>query len=105
MKVQYETKPAIRLKVQMSDNIADYAKDFLAIYNNVKSNSELLKMYNDYGNCVYLVCEPNVQKTAKDFLSQFGEIVEIENVLAIIPIFDIDTTVDIPVEIIDGEEY
>ena len=80
MRINYEKRDAVRIKVEMRGDIGEYAKNFLTIYNNVKNDKDLLKMYNDYGNGVYVVCETTVKDAAVEFLKQFGEIVRVENV-------------------------
>lgn len=70
-----ETVPAIRIKVTLDGDIQQYAKSFLAIYNNVKSDPDLYKVYNDYHNSLYLVCKPEIEAAAVKFLAQFGEVV------------------------------
>ncbi len=80
MKFEYEREKAIRIKVLLGGNIEKYATAFLAIYNNVKNDNQLLKVYNDYDDGVYVVCETKVRDAAVKFLEQFGEIVRIETV-------------------------
>jgi hypothetical protein len=80
-----EEDVALRLKVEITGDMNDYAKAFLAIYNNVKSDKDLHKMYNDYGNGIYLVCTPEVGDAAKEFLSQFGDVTRIEQVKLMTP--------------------
>ena len=79
------TQTASRIKVRIAGDMSDYASAFLAIYNNYKSNPELLKVYNDYEDGVYLVCTKEVTEEAKKFLSQFGEIIRSEDVLVYNP--------------------
>ena len=86
MKFSYEQKPAVRIKVEMLGDIQTYANHFLVIYNNVKNDRSLLKMYNDYDNGVYLICEEDVKENAIEFLQQFGKIVRVETIETVRPI-------------------
>ena len=105
IKFEYEKRMATRIKVKLSDDIAEYAKSFLAIYNNVKNNRDLLKMYNDYGNYVYVVCETDVKDLAIKFLEQFGTIAFVENVEVIQPTcYDYEYNDDYDTEFLMVEE-
>lgn len=103
--VELEKTEAVRIKVAMYGGVPEYAKNFLAIYNNYKTNSELLKVYNDYDNGVFLVCTKSVQDAAVEFLQQFGTIVSITNIEAVRPvIYDYDYKDDVDVEFLEPEE-
>jgi hypothetical protein len=80
MKIEHEIVIATRIKVAIEGDVTEYAKSFLAIYNNVKSDRDLLKMYNDYDNGIYLICEKSVSEAAIKFLEQFGTIERVEDV-------------------------
>ena len=100
-----DIREALRFKLEMSSNINEYAVSFLAIYNNVKSSRELLKMYNDYGDCVYVVCEKESKDAAESFLSQFGKIVSIETVEVVQPMgYDYEYRDDFDTEFLAVEE-
>lgn len=85
MNAKLTKRLAIRLKVAIEGDIETYAKAFLAIYNNYKNDKDLLKVYNDYDNGVYLVCESHVQDEAIRFLGQFGTITRIDTVEVVQP--------------------
>lgn len=105
MRFTAESKMAIRIKVNIVGDIDDYAKSFLIIYNNVKNDSSLLKVYNDYENGVYVVCETEAVDAATEFLKQFGDIVKTETVKVIIPIVnDIHYPNNYDLEFLDVEE-
>lgn len=104
MKIEHEIIKATRIKVAMEGDITEYAKNFLAIYNNVKSDRDLLKVYNDYDNGVYLVCEKSVTDAAVKFLEQFGTIERIEDVEVVKSWCDYDFKEDIDVEFLEIEE-
>ena len=83
MHFDHSREKAYRIKVILPDDTVKYATAFLAIYNNVKSDKDLLKVYNDYDNGVYLVCTAVCRDAAIKFLDQFGDVVKIEAVEAI----------------------
>jgi hypothetical protein len=94
----YEEEVAVRIKVVLPDDLNKYAAAFLAIYNNVKSDPDLYKVYNDYGNGVYLVCKTDVQDAAVQFLEQFGEVKNVETVKLIktyVECYDLPDDMDI----------
>lgn len=106
MQIKCEKKEALRLKVELSDNVQEYAMSFLAIYNNVKNDQALLKVYNDYSRNVYVVCEKNVRDAAVMFLEQFGQILKIETVETIQPLgFDYECRTDMDTEFLETAEY
>lgn len=103
--IKYKRKIACRIRVDLGENIEDYAKSFLAIYNNVKNDKDLLKMYNDYGNNVYVVCEENVRDVAVQFLEQFGEVKSVDKVEVVQPIcFNFEYSDDYDTEFLNVEE-
>lgn len=98
MYIDYETRIASRIKVRLDGTMRDYFSSFVAIYNNVKSDNDLWKMYNDYGNGVYIVCNPSVEEGCIKFLQQFGTVSDVQQVRAIAPWcenIDIDDDLDI----------
>jgi hypothetical protein len=102
---EYEKRPATRIKVKLSNDTDQYAISFLAIYNNVKSHSELLKLYNDYAENVFVVCESEVCDDTVEFLQQFGEIICVESVEVVEPLFtNYDYNKDIDTEFLNFEE-
>lgn len=105
MTIKYETMNAVRIGVNVEGTTEQYAVAFLAIYNNVKEYSELLKMYNDYNNGIYLVCETEAQNDTIRFLKQFGEITTITPVKAIQPyVNNRDYSGEYEIEILNVEE-
>jgi len=82
MKFYTEKKDAVQIKVELSADLNKYARDFLAIFNNVRDNEELFKLENlDGTNSVFVTCDARYEEQAKDFLCQFGEILYVEKVL------------------------
>lgn len=105
MKLSCQKRKALRFKVEIVGNIDEYARSFLAIYNNVKNDQDLLKMYNDYDNNVYVVCETHVRDAATDFLDQFGNIVTVEDVEIVQPIgYDYEYSDELDTEFLPVEE-
>ena len=62
--------------VELSHDLNKYAMDFLHIFNNVKGEDWLIRVWNDYGNTVYVTCkdESDCHKALVEYLSQFGTI-------------------------------
>ena len=106
MKFECDILDASRVCVKIDGNIDEYAKAFLAIYNNVKNDSSLLKMYNNYSDSVYVVCEDHVVDAAVEFLSQFGEIKKVEKIKVYKPYLSLDFEYpdDVDVEFLEVEE-
>jgi hypothetical protein len=103
--LECEKREALRLKVELFGDIHEYAISLLAIYNNVKNDKDLLKLYNDYDNNVYLVCEKEVRDAAIEFLEQFGQIIAIETVEVVQPMgLDYEYSNDIDTEFLPVEE-
>ena len=83
---------AYRVEVKLPSPIDEYAKNFLAIYNNVREDNRLLKMYNNRGNSVFVVVREDIKDDAVDWLEIFGEIVEVTEVKIITPLVPITCT-------------
>ena len=60
--------------VKLSGNLEKYALDFLHIFNNVKERDGLIRVWNDYGSTVYVVCDEDTHEACREYLEQFGEI-------------------------------
>ena len=60
--------------VELSHNLEKYALDFLHIFNNVKERDGLIRVWNDYKNGVYVVCDEDTHDALREYLSQFGTI-------------------------------
>lgn len=72
---------AYETEVKMTGDIQEYAMNFLKIFNNVKSNRELLRVRNDYHDKVYLTWVDLKEENVREWLSQFGEVGETHKVL------------------------
>ena len=98
-KINVEELKAVRIKANAGlivdkDGIEGYAMMWLNLTNNQKNNKkDILKIYNDYDNGIYVVCdaeEENV-KAVEDYLQRLGLVIEYkDDVLAILPeeVFD-----------------
>ena len=62
--------------VELSSKLEKYAMDFLHIFNNVKGEDWLIRIWNNYGNTVYVTCngEEENHHALVEYLKQFGEI-------------------------------
>ena len=60
--------------VELSGKLEKYAVDFLHIFNNVKEHPGLIRVWNDYGNTVYVVCTEEMHGPCREYLEQFGTI-------------------------------
>lgn len=72
---------AITVEIE-TDNINDYAKHFLHIFNNVRENKELLKIENHFGsNDVTIYCDAEYREETIKYLENFGHVKSYERVL------------------------
>lgn len=62
------------VSVELSNDINKYALDFLHIFNNVKEQDGLIRIWSNYGNRVYVVSDEETHEALVKYLSQFGEI-------------------------------
>ena len=83
---------AYRVEIKLPSSIEEYSKNFLAIYNNVREDNRLLKVYNNTGNGVFVVVREDVKDAAIDWLECFGEIIELMEVKTITPLVPITCT-------------
>ena len=85
--------------MELSSNLEKYAVDFLHIFNNVKSQDGLIRIWNNYGNVVYVVSDDDTHDALVEYLKQFGEIksdrrVQIMNVDTMASYHDISYDMD-----------
>ena len=81
MKIKFEAEleEAVRFEVELEQE--DYAKHFLAIFNNARVYPGILyHVSNSYGNTVYVISSKKDAACARDFLEQYGRIAEEETV-------------------------
>lgn len=99
MKCYPETEKAVRLTVKLSNDVQQYALDFLHIFNNVREYPDMLyKLENLEGtNLVFVTCCPEDVDAARQYLSQFGKITEEEI------IYLVRVQVDFNWDLLDGD--
>lgn len=78
-----EYSKGFEVTIKMNGDIQEYALNFLHIFNNVKENDELVRVSNDYGNNVSVVCYADALEATKKYLEQFGEIVDVCSALIV----------------------
>lgn len=84
--------------VEIEGDLKEYEENFLHIFNNVRANSELIKVKNYYGsNDVTVYCELDAKDNLVKYLRAFGKIKECQKVLVYQmeePEYDIDQYYD-----------
>lgn len=65
----------IAITVRVDEDTPTYAMALLNIFNNVRVNSELYYVENDYGNDITVYGDMECEKEIIDYLESFGEIV------------------------------
>ena len=84
--------------VNIEGNIKEYAENFLHIFNNVRENTELIKVKNFYNsNDVTVYCKLEAKDNLIKYLKAFGEIQGCEKILIYQmeePDYDIDKYYD-----------
>ena len=110
-KINVEETKAVKIKANAGlivdkEGIQGYAMMWLNLTNNQKANKQdILKIYNDYDNGIYVVCdaeEENVKAT-EDYLQRLGLVIEYkEEVVIVMPEEVFDNSDDcLDVELID----
>ena len=98
IKTNINEQEGYAVTVNVEGNIKEYAESFLHIFNNVRENSELIKVKNYYGsNEVTVYCELDAKDSLIKYLKAFGEIKSCEKVLMYQmeePEYDIDKYYD-----------
>lgn len=80
IKFATEQVEAIRIEIELTGDLQRKALSWLNICNNVRDDSDLLKVYNNSGDGVFVICKKDVADAVKDWLENFGRIVEVEEV-------------------------
>lgn len=87
--------------VDVEGDVKEYAESFLHIFNNVRENSELVKVKNYYdSNDVTVYCKLESKDALIKYLKAFGKIQDCEKVLLLQmeePDYDIDKYYDVVV--------
>lgn len=77
--------------------IENYKDALLTIFNNVREDGRLYKVSNDSTDCIYITCDPVEVGSVSDWVAQWGEVVEVQDVLvfrAEEPIWDYEKYAD-----------
>lgn len=85
IKFAFEKLSVSRVGVTLKGDIQTKALNFLKIFNNVRDNNELLHVYNDHADNVYVICEDDSVDATVEWLGWFGEVHEPEHVNGIRP--------------------
>ena len=81
IKYAHEKQKAIRFTVAIEGDTQKYAMSFLHIFNNARENhDDIYKVENCYDNRVFVTVNPYCSKEAEEYLSQFGEILDTEEI-------------------------
>ena len=108
-KLEVTETRAIKIKANADQLVKDegtqgYALMWLNLTNNQRENSKaLLKVYNDYYNGVYVVCDPDEDNVsaAEDYLRRLGLEVEYKEECVVIMPDEVFNDDDLDVELID----
>lgn len=91
-KIDVEERNAVKFKANADliverEGVEGYAMMWLNLTNNQKANKkDILKIYNDYDNGVYVICdaeEENV-KAVEDYLQRLGLVIEYKNEILVV---------------------
>ena len=75
-----EKQNGFTICVNVHGNVDEYAKKFLAIYNNAREYPDTIAhVENSYDNRVYVTVYENAKERAVKWLSDFGEIKSVES--------------------------
>lgn len=74
---------AYQVTVRMKGDLTTYALNFLKIFNTVKTEDSLIRVTNDYGDNVSVVCTPDSLEDTIKYLGYFGEVIGADKVLCI----------------------
>ena len=91
LQFRYEKEDGIRITLALPENVDEYAKNLLVLFNTMRENKEdFLKLENDSGNYVFVTVAKESIEQAKKFLGWYGEIIEEEtvNIFHLVPYYD-----------------
>lgn len=108
-KVEVTETRAIRIKangdaLMQNEGIDEFAKVWLNITNNQREHKrEILKVYNDYYNGIYVVVDPDEQnvRAAEDYLKRLGLEVEYKEECIVIQPEEVFYDCDLDTELIN----
>ncbi len=108
-KINVEESRAMKIRANADQLVKDegvqgYAMMWLNLTNNQKANKqEILKIYNDYDNGIYVICdndERNVKAT-EDYLQRLGLVIEDKEEVVIVQPEEVFNDDDLDVELIE----
>lgn len=108
-KVNVVETRAVRIKangdtLMQNEGIDEFAKVWLHITNNQREHKrEILKVYNDYYNGIYVVVDPDEQnvRAAEDYLKRLGLEIEYKEECIVIQPEEVFNDDDLDTELID----
>ena len=106
-KINVEETRAIKIKADAGlivdkEGIEGYAVMWLNLTNNQKNNKqEILKIYNDYDNGIYVVCNTKSTKATEDYLQRLGLVIEYKEECVVVMPEEVFNDDDLDVELID----
>ena len=100
--LKFDVVEARQVSLKMDGSIEDYSKNFLNIFNNVRTHDDaFINVYNVSNGTVFVTCYPETEESVIEFLSGLGEIVSVDDVVALLPK---DTMLDIQDKKLNGED-
>lgn len=81
VKYYHKKEKAIKISVSLEGDVQKYALSFLHIWNNAREYPNMFyKVENNSGNSVFITCNPKYAEEIKEYLEQFGEIWDTEEI-------------------------
>lgn len=81
IKYYHKKEKATKISVELKSNTQEYALSFLHIWNNAREYPNMFyKVENNSGNSVFITCNPKYVDEVKEYLEQFGEIWDTEEI-------------------------
>ena len=106
-KIRFERKEAVRLTVDFSGKIEDYALAWWKLTNNAREYPDMIwKISNDRGSNVYVICNPKSAESVKDFctgiyasyddetdkVNYIGKVIAEDKIIVGVPIYEYEST-------------
>ena len=91
IKYSHKKERATMFTLTIDKSVREYALDFLNIINNAREYpNTFYKVENNSGNNVYITCRTSDKENVKYYLTQFGKIIDEEEVNRFIIYADFD---------------
>jgi hypothetical protein len=106
-KINVEETRATKIKANAdqlvkNEGIEGYAMMWLHLTNNQKNNKqEILKIYNDYDNGIYVICNNDSVEAAEDYLKRLGLVIEYKEECVVVMPEEVFNDDDLDVELIE----